>query len=134
MNWTRTIVTAVVGGVVMWLASGLLHGVVMGGTYTRYPDVFTQEATNPLFFLLIEVLIALPAAVIFAKTRASWAPGVAGGVTFGFWLGLVGSFAQHFSPLVLEGFPYYLGWCWFGISMIVTLLMGATFGLMIRRV
>jgi hypothetical protein len=124
---------ALVGGIVMWLASFVLHGLIMGNTYLRYPEVFTQEQTNPLWFLIIEVLIAFPAAVIFARTRASWSEGIAGGLTFGFWLGLVGSFAQLFSPLVMEGFPYYLGWCWFGINMIVALFLGGVLGVMIRR-
>lgn len=130
MNWGRTIVAALVGGVVMWLVSFVLHGLVMGSTYMKYPEVFTQEASNPLWFLLIEVLIAFPAAVIFYRTRGSWATGMAGGLTFGFWLGLIGSFAQLFSPIVMKGFPYYLGWCWFGINMITTLALGLTFGIL----
>ena len=133
MNWTRTILAALVGGVVMWLASFVLHGLVMADTYMKYPDVFTQEQTNPFLFLIVEVLIAVPAAIIFGRTRGSWPAGVSGGLTFGFLLGLIGSFAQLFSPLVMEGFPYYLGWCWFGINLIVSLTLGAVLGMMIRR-
>ena len=133
MNWMKTLIAAVVGGVAMWLTSFVLHGLVMGNTYMKYPDVFSQEQTNPLLFLLVEFLIAVPAAVIFARTRGCWSAGVVGGLTFGFWLGLVGSFAQLFSPLVMEGFPYYMGWCWFGINLIVSLALGAVFGIMIRR-
>jgi len=128
MNWTRIAVAGVVGGIVMWLASFVLHGLVMGNTYTRYPEVFTQEEGNPLWFLVIEILIALPAAVIFAKTRRSWKPGIVGGVVFGFWLGLFGFFPQFFNPLVIDGFPYYLSWCWGGINMIVSLILGAILG------
>jgi site-specific recombinase len=106
MIWSRTLIATLVGGVVMWLASFVLHGMIMGATYTKYPQVFSQEATNPLLFLVVEILIAFPAAVIFTKTRGSWSAGIVGGLTFGFWLGLVGSFAQFFSPLVIEGFPY----------------------------
>lgn len=123
---------ALVGGVVMWLVSFVLHGLVLGSTYMKYAEVFTQEQANPLSFLVIEVLIAFPAAVIFARTRGSWAPGLGGGLTFGFWLGLIGSFAQLFSPIVIEGFPYYLGWCWWGVNLITTLALGATFGLLIK--
>ena len=133
MNWTRIVLAALVGGVVMWIVSFLLHGLVMGNTYMKYPEVFTQEQANPVSFLIIEILIAFPAAVIFAKTRERWSAGVAGGLAFGFWLGLFGSFAQHFNPLVMEGFPYYLSWCWFGINMIVSLALGAILGVMIRR-
>jgi hypothetical protein len=133
MNWTRVFLAAVIGGVAMWLASFVLHGLVMGNTYMKYPDVFTQEAANPAMFLLIEFLVAFPAAVIFAKTRSSWAAGVGGGLTYGFWLGLFGGFAQFFSPLVMEGFPYYMAWCWFGINILVALVLGVVFGAMIKR-
>lgn len=132
MNWGKIVVAGVVGGVVMWLVSFVLHGLVLGSTYMKYPEVFTQEAANPLSFLAIEVLIALPAAVIFAKTRRSWADGLAGGLSFGFWVGLFGFFAQFFNPLVLEGFPYYLSWCWGGVNLIVCLALGATFGLILK--
>lgn len=128
----RILAAALVGGVVMWLASFVLHGVVMGATYMKYPDVFTQTASNPVWFLVIEVLIALPAAAIFARTRASWSPGVMGGLVFGFWIGFLGFFAQFFNPLVIEGFPYYLAWCWGGINVIVSLALGAVLGTMIK--
>ena len=74
----------------------------------------------------------MPSAVIFARTRSSWSTGVGGGVTFGFWLGLFGFFAQFFNPLVIEGFPYYMGWCWGGINLIVALVLGATLGAIIK--
>lgn len=131
MNWGRILVVSLVGGIAMWLAGFVLHGVVMASTYMKYP-VFTQTAASPVYFLLIEVLIALPAAALFSKTRASWGAGVAGGVAFGFWVGFLGFFAQFFNPLIFEGFPYYLAWCWGGINMIVSLILGAVLGMMIK--
>ncbi len=133
MKWNRIIVAAMVGGIVMWLASFVLHGLVMGGTYMKYPEVFIQEEGNPLWFLILEILIALPAAVLFAKTRGSWSEGIVGGVTFGFWVGALGFFAQFFNPLVIEGFPYYMGWCWGGINMLVALCLGAVLGALIKK-
>lgn len=133
MNWNRAILAGVVGGIVLWLASFLLHGFVMANTYVKYPEVFSQEQSNPLWFLLLEILIAIPAAIIFTKTRASWAAGVTGGLVFGFWLGVLGFFPQFFNSLVIKDFPYYLGWCWGGIQIIVSLLLGAVLGVMIKR-
>ena len=132
MNWTRTLLAALVGGIVMWLVSFVLHGMILADTYMKYPEVFIQGEGNPLPFLVVELFIAFPTAVIFAKTRGRWAAGVGGGVVFGFWLGLIGGFAQHFSPLTIQGFPYYLAWCWFGTNMITSMVLGAVLGLMIK--
>jgi hypothetical protein len=132
MNWSRAALAAVVGGVVMWILGFVLHGLIMSSTYMKYPDLFVQENGNPFVFLIVELFIAFPAAVIFARTRGSWSPGLGGGLAFGFWLGLVGSFAQLFNPIVFQGFPYYLGWCWWGINLITALGLGATLGLVIR--
>ena len=132
MNWNRTILAALAGGVATWLVGFLLHGVIMASTYTKYSEVFSQEQANPLSFLVVEIFIALPAAVLFARTRGSWAAGVGGGVTFGFWLGLVGAFTELFNPIVLEGFPYYLGWCWWGIHLITFVVLGAVLGATVR--
>ncbi len=82
MKWNRIVLAAVIGGIVMWLASFVLHGLVMGGTYVKYPEVFTQEEGN---------------------------------------------------PLVIEGFPYYMGWCWGGINMLVALCLGAALGGLIKK-
>jgi hypothetical protein len=133
MNWTRALVAGVVGGIVMWIADFLLHGFVMAGTYVKYPEVFTQEQSNPLLFLVIEILIGIPAAIIFAKTRRSWAEGVKGGLSFGFWIGLLGFFPQFFNSLVIKDFPYFLSWCWGGITLIVALILGIVLGLIIKK-
>lgn len=132
MNWGRIVLAAVVGAIVLWLASFVLHAMVMGPTYMEYPDVFSQEEGSPFTFLLVELFIALPAAALFAKTRPVWSAGVMGGVVFGFWIGLLGFFPNFFHPLVIEGFPYFLAWCWGGIHLIVSLLLGAVLGAMIK--
>lgn len=123
MSWTKALVAGVVAGVVLWLADFVMHGVIMAQTYVKYP-VFTQEQANPFWFLVISICITIPAALIFAKTRECWSAGVAGGATFGFFLGLFSFFPHFYSPLIYEGFPYYLGWCWGGISLIGMVIVG----------
>jgi hypothetical protein len=34
---------------------------------------------------------------------------------------------------VIEGFPYYLIWCWLGIDVIAFAAMGAVLGAILRR-
>ena len=54
-------------------------------------------------------------------------------VPFPLGFGMFGFFAQFFNPLVLEGFPYYLGWCWGGINLIVSLVLGLVLGAIVKR-
>ena len=131
MNWSKTILAGVLGGVAMWLANFVLHGLIMAATYSRY-DVFRQDG-GVFHFLLIGVMMSFFAAMLFGKTRSSWAPGVKGGATFGFYLGLFSFFAHFYNSLTIEGFPYYLSWCWGGIGLIVLTIMGVAIGAVYKK-
>ncbi len=133
MNWTKVILAGVVGGVVRNIADFVMHGLIMGSTYTQYPDVFDQEGVNPAWFFLVAITVALATAILFAKTRECWGDGLAGGATFGFWVGLVALFASFYNPLVIDGFPYFLAWCWGGIDLLGFVILGAIFGAIYPR-
>ena len=128
MNWGRILAAGIVAGIVLWLVDFGLHGVVMADTYKKYSDVFTQTQQSPWKFLAIEIVVSIFVALLFGKTRASWAPGVKGGLTFGLFFALAMFFMNFFYPLVIAGFPYYLGWCWGGIGVIEGVIGGAVFG------
>lgn len=132
MNWTRIALAGLAAGVVTWISDFVQHGMILGPTYMRLDEVYTQTPANPAWFLLISVTIALMAALLFARTRGSWAPGWKGGLTFGFFLGLVIFFQRFFDPLVIEGFPYHLAWCQGGVSMINSLLAGTVIGSIVK--
>jgi hypothetical protein len=133
MNWTHVLRAGVVAGIVTNLADFVMHGMIMANTYVKYSQVFSQTQANPLWFLLVALCLGISAAILFGKSRASWAPGWKGGATFGFFLGLVGFWTGFYNPLVIDGFPYYLCWCWGGITMIDSLLAGCVLGAMIKR-
>lgn len=128
MNWTKVVLAGVAAGIVMNIADFIMHGFILGNTYTRYPEVFSQEQANPMHFFMVSICIAIMAAILFGKTRGSWADGVMGGVTFGFFLGLVSFFSNFYNPLVIDGFPYYLSWCWGGTNVISGVIGGAVLG------
>jgi hypothetical protein len=132
MNWTRIALAGVAAGLVTWISDFVLHGMVMRSTYMGLSQVFTQTESNPAWFLLIAVTICVMAALLFARTRGSWGAGWKGGLTFGFFLGLVIFFQRFYDPLVVDGYPYYLAWCQGGISMIDSLLAGAVLGAVIK--
>ena len=131
MNWSRALIAGVVAGFVVNLADFVMHGLMLGPAYRRYP-VFAQEPANPIWFLVISVGIALPATLLFARTREIWREGVAGGATYGFWLGLISFFPPFYNVLVLEGYPYHLTWCWAGINLIDSVLLGTVAGIIYK--
>ncbi|MFC2160439.1 hypothetical protein ACFLRX_02175 [Acidobacteriota bacterium] len=131
MNWIKVFVTGIVGGLVIWVYNYLMHGLIMAKAYTKY-DIFRDDASM-VFYALAFVFIALSGAVLFAKTRISWADGLKGGITFGFFVGLIIFFSQFMNVLIFKGFPYHLSWCWGGIELIGWLVFGAVAGLLIKK-
>jgi hypothetical protein len=135
VNWSKVAVAGVGGGVVHTLANYVMHGVIMANTYTKYPEVFRQ-ADNPTaiyWFFVVGALTGITACVLFAKTRESWDDGFMGGAGFGFWVGLVVFTLQFYPTMVIEGFPYYLSWCWGGIDLIGFTILGGMLGVMYKR-
>ena len=132
MSWWKTLLGGVLGGLAMMLVDFVAHGVILADTYRRYPDVFEQEDGGPMWFTLICVLIGVALAILFAKTRRSWAGGLAGGAAFGFLAGGVQFFTNFFDALVYDGFPYYLAWCHGTIDLIAFTVAGAVLGLTIK--
>jgi hypothetical protein len=133
MNWTRIGLAGVAAGLVNWISDFVLHGIVMAPTYRRLTQVYSQTQANPAWFLLVAVTSCVMAALLFARTRGSWAAGWKGGLAFGFFLGLVLFFVRFYDPLVIDGYPYYLSWCQGGINMINSLLAGADHGSVIKQ-
>lgn len=132
MNWSKAILAGVAGGIVMTLADYVMHGIIMANTYIRYP-VFRQDDAGVHYFFFVGIMVAIMVAILFGKTRAAWAEGVMGGATFGFFVGLVAFFTNFYHPLVIEGFPYYLSWCWGGINVISFVVLGAVLGAMMKK-
>lgn len=133
MNWSRILLAGIAAGIATNIADFVMHGMIMRQTYMRYSEVFSQTPANPLWFALVAICICLAAALLFGRTRTSWGPGAVGGASFGFYVGLLGFFPGFYQALVIEGFPYYLSWCWGGINMIDSLIAGAVLGLVIKR-
>ncbi len=132
MNWTKVILGALVAGIVLSVTGFVTHGLIMAGTYARYDQVFNQEQAPVPFFFLVSIVILIPASVIFAKTRSAWPAGIGGGAQFGLLVGLTIGFVNFFWPMVFDGFPYYLAWCWLGIDAINYTIAGAVLATVIK--
>ncbi len=131
MNWTKALFTGIVGGIVVCAYNFLMHGVIMANAYTKY-SVFRQDAANPLWFFVVAIVLGIFGALLFAKTRSSWAAGIKGGLAFGFWLGMVAFFFQFYNPLIFEDFPYHMSWCWGGINLIGWMVFGIVAGIIYK--
>lgn len=125
MNWIRALIAGVVGGIIVWVYNFLVHGFIMSATYEKFDVFAVAPEPNRIWFVVVAITIGIAGGLLFAKSRASWGEGVKGGVMFGFWLGLVSFFAQFYNPLVFKGFPYFLSWCWGGITLIGWMIFGA---------
>ena len=130
MNWSKTLIAGVVSGIALTVYEFIVHAKIMASTYAKYP-VFAGD--GGLHFVLVAVCVAIAAAILFSKTRGSWADGPAGGATFGFFLGLFVFFGGFYRPLIFEGFPYYLAWCQGSITLIAMVIVGAIQGAMIKK-
>lgn len=127
MSWSKALIAGAAGGFVSAILNALMHAGIMSGTYMKYEGLFRQDS-SPLWFTAVAIVIGIAGGVLFAKTRSSWAAGAKGGLNFGFFIGLVSFAAQFYTPLIYQGFPYYLSWCWGGIALISWLGFGAVAG------
>ncbi len=132
MNWQKALLAGLVAGIALSIVEFVMHGMIMGNTYSKYP-VFSQEQGNPLHFVLVAVCIAIFAAILFGKTRQCWADSFQGGATFGFFLGMIFFFVRFYDSIIYEGYPYYLAWCQGGIALIGMVVGGAVMGAIYRR-
>jgi len=132
MNWTRIGLAGIAAGIATNVCEFIVHGLLLGDTYTRYPEVFEQTQSNPLFFLAIAVGMALVMAVVYAKTRSCWPAGVKGGAMLGFYVGLFLFLADFYYSLVIADFPYYLSWCWGVSSIIFAVVTGSVVALVYK--
>ena len=124
MNWGRAVIAGAVGGFVLGVYNFLVHGFIMRRTYESRPEVFRADS-SPVWFFVVVIVVGIAGALLFAKSRSSWSAGLKGGVTFGFWVGLIAFFVQFYNPLIFAGFPYSLSWFWGGITLIGWIIFGA---------
>jgi hypothetical protein len=70
----------------------------------------------------------------YLAVAGSFAPGVPGGMTMGFYTGVLMIFpAAIFMHLMFEGFPYYLSWIWIFYTVAWYVCAGAIAGAINRK-
>jgi len=129
----RLLLTALVVGVVVNLFDFVVHGLLLTGPlYSKLP-IMKQGASLPLL-VLTDFVAAGVFVWVFQRVRACFAPGVAGGATFGLYAGVLVNFPTWIaSYLLLEGFTYGLDWAWILTGVAWGVLAGAVAGAMLSR-
>ena len=133
MPLPRLLLTALVVGVVVNLYDFVVHGLLLTGPlYSKLP-LMRQEMSLPLL-ILTDFVAALVFVWVFQRVRACFAPGAAGGATFGLYAGVLVNFPTWIaSYLLLEGFTYGLAWAWILTGVVWGVLAGAVAGAVMSR-
>ena len=84
--------------------------------------------------LVSNVVAGLVFAWVYLKVAGSFASGVSGGATMGFYAGVLVNFPSAiFLSVVLQNFPYALSWLWVVAGIVFYVIAGAIAGALNRR-
>jgi hypothetical protein len=129
----RLLLTALIVGLVVNLYDFVVHGLLLTGPlYSKLP-IMRQGMSLPLI-ILTDFVAALIFVWVFQRVRACFAPGAAGGASFGFYAGVLVNFPTWIaSYLLLEGFTCGLAWAWILTGVVWGVLAGAVAGAVMSR-
>lgn len=127
MKLGRLLTVAVVLGVVMNVVDFLVHGLALQGLYAGMPIMRTD--TSVVALVIGDFVAALVFVWVYSRVRGSFAPGLVGGLTFGFYAGVLVSFPNFiFMNLMLIGFGYQLAWVMIFTTVVWCVVAGAVTG------
>ncbi len=122
-----------VAGVTAVALDFVLHGVILGGYYAKFTDLFNQSG-NPAFYVIGDFVAMFVLAMVYEKVSASFDKGWKGGALFGAYMGVLITFpGAIFYHLMFKGFPYDLSWIWIVTGVIAYAINGAVFAAVYRK-
>ena len=119
MDFKKFLTIGIAVGIAANLIDFAVHGNLLADFYSHPP--FRQDV-NVGWMILGDLVAGFVFAWFYLAVAGSFAPGVSGGATMGFYTGVLVIFpAAIFMHLMFEGFPYYLSWIWifYGIAWYV---------------
>ena len=126
MNVRKWIIIGIVVAIVAAVYDVIVHGSLLASYYTQAP--FRQDASLA-WMLVSNVVAGLVFAWVYLKVAGSFPSGVSGGVTMGFYAGVLVNFPSAiFLNLVLQNFPYALSWLWVVSGIVFYVTAGAIAG------
>lgn len=131
MNLRKLVTIGVVVGIVANVLDFVVHGNLLASYYTLAP--FRQDV-GPTWMVIGDFVTAFVFAWVYLKVAGSFAPGVPGGVTMGFYAGVLVNFPTAiFMHLMFQGFPYRLSWIWIALGIVWYVIAGAIAGALNRK-
>jgi hypothetical protein len=109
----------------------VVQGNLLAAYYSQPP--FRQD-TNMAWMIVGDFVAALVFAWFYLAVAGSFAPGVSGGATMGFYTGVLVNFPSAiFMYLMFQGFPYFLSWIWIVYGVFWYVCAGAIAGAINKR-
>jgi hypothetical protein len=131
MNIKKCLIIGIVVGIVAAVFDLIVHGGLLASYYAQAP--FRQD-TSLAWMLVSNVVAGLVFAWVYLKVAGSFAPGVSGGVTMGFYAGVLVNFPSAIvQNLVLQNFPYALSWLWVVSGVVFYVIAGAIAGALNKK-
>ncbi|KPJ52648.1 hypothetical protein AMJ39_07320 [candidate division TA06 bacterium DG_24] len=118
----------VIAGVVVFVAflvlqNFIVHGLILKGAYEATADVWREDMMSkmPLMYLLTLIISFL---LVFIFHKGYEGRGLAEGLRFGFWLGLLMNLSMALGSYAAYPVPGLLALQWFIYGMIIYLIVG----------
>jgi hypothetical protein len=131
MDFKKFLTIGIVVGVAANVVDFVVQGNLLADFYTHPP--FRQDMKIG-WMILSDFVAAFVFAWFYLAVAGSFAPGVPGGATMGFYTGVLVIFpAAILMHLMFEGIPYYLAWIWIFYTVAWYVGAGAIAGAINKR-
>ena len=128
MNVKKFLVSTLAVGVVGNIMDFIVQGNILQGMYLSKMAIVRQD-TWLGWFVLADFVTAFVLVWVYDRVYNSFAPGPAGGASFGFYAGVLFAFPTFIvMHLMLVGFPYSLSWIYTVYGVVFYVISGAVAG------
>ncbi len=135
MNTRKFATASIAAFVVISVVAFVIHGVLLSGVYQRAAAAFRPEADARGLFWLFYVgylVFAVFFTFIYTKGYERDRGGLAQGLRFGFYVGVMIGALESLAWYVVLPVPAELALCWFFAYVAMALAAGATVGFLYR--
>ena len=131
MNIGKVIKTGIAVGITAIALDFVVWNFALSSYVAGLPFVNTTYAVALTWNLVGDLLGGLVFALVFDRVRGSFGPGLAGGLTFGLYAGILINFPTwHAAHLYIKDWPYSASWVWTCAGILFGLVGGAVAGIM----